>query len=188
MCGTLAGGNALAGAPVVDGVAVTVRQVGQFPRAGLEVRVAVVAQGAEPRNDIGPRNGAESRRAMLVGTAAIVVDVRGDEAVAKAVQPVVDAAALVVGVAEVEAEADVVRADFREEVRQERVVLVEEMDVLKGDGDAEAPRLLGGRVVTFLLGLIATLLASGLVRRLVPAERRSAAGRGARRSPPRRRR
>ena len=36
--------------------------------------------------------------------------------------------------------------------------------------------LLGGRVVTFLLGLIATLLASGLVRRLVPAERRSAAG------------
>ena len=36
--------------------------------------------------------------------------------------------------------------------------------------------LLGGRIVTFLLGLIATLLASGLVRRLVPAERRSAAG------------
>ncbi len=36
--------------------------------------------------------------------------------------------------------------------------------------------LLGGRVVTFLLGLIATLLASGLVRRLVLAERRSAAG------------
>ena len=35
--------------------------------------------------------------------------------------------------------------------------------------------LLGGRIVTFLLGLMATLLASGLVRRLVPAERRSAA-------------
>ena len=35
--------------------------------------------------------------------------------------------------------------------------------------------LLGGRVVTFLLGLMATLLASGLVRRLVPAGRRSAA-------------
>ena len=73
---------------------VALRRVAAAPWAGLEIGVVFVSEVAEPGDDAWPRYGAEARRPVLVGLAAVVVDVRGDDTVAEPVEPVVDASPL----------------------------------------------------------------------------------------------